>query len=476
MAAAAAEISPRAGRTDGPAVPPAARRSHRATGPRLRPAHQPRHRLAQAAVPQRHQRSLCRRLRPSRDLRAAHGAGAPHSPRRRPRPRGRRVAPDQHPHRHRPAPADRRRRKPENPQNLPRHPDARARRGALGRHQQGRPGDVALLLRNVPHHLRQRPAAQDGLVLHPAGGRPINGASGRRSPEIRGLLRPHGGLGVAGRDGGGPGDRHRHLSARRAAPHRRNHGSGSRAGRGSGSHRGRHSPADRLRAAARPLRGGPASPAGRVAGTRGRRFRGSLRRAGPGGHRPAAPVRHRHPGQPVRRGRIHPANPHAAGRIAPPGQPHQATGAHHRRHRQPAVQGQSQGPRRLGGERQRQPSRPARAAPGLDAAPRVERRGARQAPAQPLRLLLALGRLEGVRRRRPRRPPGPRARPDGHRLFHHRGRFPERPRLPEDARRPASRGGRNLGDRLLAGRSPAAHPQPHLSGRAAAGVHRHGAA
>ena len=87
-----------------------------------------------------------------------------------------------------------------------------------------------------------------------------------------------------------------------------------------------------------------------------------------------------------------------------------------------------------------------------------------------------LGRLEGVRRRRPRRHPGPRAQPDGHCLLHHRGGFSERPRLPEDARRPAGRGGRNLGDRLLAGRPPAAHSQPHLSGRPAAGVHRHGAA
>ena len=77
------------------------------------------------------------------------------------------------------------------------------------------------------------------------------------------------GPGVAGRDRGRPGDRHRHLSAGRAAPHRRNHGGGPGAGRRSGGDRGRHPAADRLRAATRPLRGGAASPAGRVAGTRG---------------------------------------------------------------------------------------------------------------------------------------------------------------------------------------------------------------
>ena len=106
----------------------------------------------------------------------------------------------------------------------------------------------------------------------------------------------------------------------------------------------------------------------------------------------------------------------------------------------------------------------------------MERRGARQAPPQPLRLLLALGHLEGIRRRRPCRAERPATRPDGHYLLHNRGRLPERPRLSEDARRPAGRGGRNLGDQLLAGRPSTAHSQPHLSRRSAAGVHRHGPA
>ena len=52
--------------------------------------------------------------------------------------------------------------------------------------------------------------------------------------------------------------------------------------------------------------------------------------------------------------------------------------------------------------------------------------------------------------------------PDGHRLLHHRGGLSERPRLPEDARRPADRGGRNLGHQRLAGRPPAA-PCPAAS-------------
>ena len=70
----------------------------------------------------------------------------------------------------------------------------------------------------------------------------------------------------------------------------------------------------------------------------------------------------------------------------------------------------------------------------------------------------------------------PATRPDGHYLLHNRGRLPERPRLSEDARRPAGRGGRNLGDQLLAGRPSTAHSQPHLSRRSAAGLHCHGAA
>ena len=67
---------------------------------------------------------------------------------------------------------------------------------------------------------------------------------------------------------------------------------------------------------------------------------------------------------------------------------------------------------------------------------------------------------------------GGKERPLRHRLLHHRGRLTQRAGLPEDARRPASRLRRHLGNRLLARRAPAGGTNAHLPRRAAAGVHR----
>ena len=61
-------------------------------------------------------------------------------------------------------------------------------------------------------------------------------------------------------------------------------------------------------------------------------------------------------------------------------------------------------------------------------------------------------------------------------LLHHGGGFPERPRLREDARRPAPHLFAHLGDRLLARRPSARCADAHLSRRAAAGLHRAGGA
>jgi len=66
------------------------------------------------------------------------------------------------------------------------------------------------------------------------------------------------------------------------------------------------------------------------------------------------------------------------------------------------------------------------------------RRRTRQAPEEPLRLLLALGDVEGVRRRRTERPRRDMVGGAGSDLFHLGCRLPQRPRFPEDARRLAS--------------------------------------
>ena len=91
---------------------------------------------------------------------------------------------------------------------------------------------------------------------------------------------------------------------------------------------------------------------------------------------------------------------------------------------QPALQGEGEGLRRLDRGRERATPSPTLR---LDAAARVGRRRPRQASAQPLRVLLALGDVEGLR------PLTPTAR-HRHRLLHHRGGLPERAGLPEDAR------------------------------------------
>lgn len=138
----------------------------------------------------------------------------------------------------------------------------------------------------------------------------------------------------------------------------------------------------------------------------------------------AAHVRHRHACQPVHRGREARIHLRTDRRIAKAGQRDQEEPARARRHWQPAVQGEGEGSRRLdragkpGGQRQ---STAGRVVPTH----RLGCRRARQAPSEPLRVLLALGNLESVR--------SPPRRRQGHRLLHHRRRVPQWARLPEDA-------------------------------------------
>ena len=292
--------------------------------------------------------------------------------------------------RQRPASPDGRRGQPGDAEDLAGHAHARPRRRPLAGHQQGRSRRLALLLRAFPGGLRQRAAQADRLVLHaarrgrrdgPAGGR------GAAQPPVQPPQRP----GLAGGDGWRtpPSAPARSFSAccvgsptgwrptrgRAPCPRRSTRPSCT-------SHRIRDpARAVRRRPAARPRRAG--RPHGRRAG------------------HAAADVRHRHAGQPLRRAGVDSRHAGADRGVAAAGERRQAAGADHGRDRQPAVQGEGQGPRRLGGVGKRETS--AGAAPGLDAAARMGRRRARQAPAQPLRLLLALGDVEGVRPR-PARP------------------------------------------------------------------------
>jgi hypothetical protein len=104
--------------------------------------------------------------------------------------------------------------------------------------------------------------------------------------------------------------------------------------------------------------------------------------------------------------------------------------ADHGRNRQSSVQGKSERPRRLGRERNRER---AGAATCLGAAGRVGCQRAREAPAQFVRLLLALGHLESVWRQHPHAGHAAGDAATGRGVFHHRGGFLERPRLREDA-------------------------------------------
>ena len=75
---------------------------------------------------------------------------------------------------------------------------------------------------------------------------------------------------------------------------------------------------------------------------------------------------------------------------------------------------------------------------------------AHQAPAQPLRLLLEVGDMKGLRGRRPETDRRAQVGPERRGIVHHRCGFPERTRFPEDVCRTASRSGRDLGHRLFA--------------------------
>jgi hypothetical protein len=91
-------------------------------------------------------------------------------------------------------------------------------------------------------------------------------------------------------------------------------------------------------------------------------------------------------------------------------------------------------------------------------------RRSRQAPPQPVCLLLALGHLESLR--------SGFASQHRDRLLHYRRRVPQRTRIPEDAGLSPPHGRRYLGHRLFAGRSSAGRADTDLPGRATAGVHR----
>ena len=157
-------------------------------------------------------------------------------------------------------------------------------------------------------------------------------------------------------------------------------------------------------------------------------------------------------------------------RIAARGEQDQERRADHRRHRQSALQGKGRRARRLDRERARAAS--CCAARPLEAAARMGRRRARQAPEESLRLFLALGDLESVWLGQLRRDRPPDKDEEGIVCFITVAGFLNGPgfeKMRDDLRRTCSR---NLGHRLLAGRASAGRRDAHLSGRAAAGLHR----
>src|SRR5680860_733838 len=207
--------------------------------------------------------------------------------------------------------------------------------------------------------------------------------------------------------------------------------------------------ADRLRAADGPVRGGRAA---------GQRPAALLRRSG--AVRRAAALRHQHARRPG--GRADPARHHLRGdrAVAAAGRPDQVADAGDRRDRQPALPRAGRGPGRLGRGRAR--GRGQGAARPL---PRRRQRPVRVRAEEPLRVLLALGNLEGLRlraRRQRRR-----------RLLHHHRGVPPGPRVQGDARVPAPHLLGRLDHRRLARGPPARGGHPAVPRGAAAAGRRH---
>ena len=86
----------------------------------------PRGRLAQMSVPERYGRSLRGRLCAGRDVRASHGPGARHHPRRWSRPRCKGTLPHEHPDRHRSSSPHRQRRPRDGAKDIARDTHPRA--------------------------------------------------------------------------------------------------------------------------------------------------------------------------------------------------------------------------------------------------------------------------------------------------------------------------------------------------------------
>lgn len=161
----AAHGSPRAGGCQRRAVPPAAGRG----GGGVADGHSGVDRagggLAPAAVSGRDGRGVRGRLCPGGHLWAAGGACPEHPAGPWAGPRGPRAG-TRHRHWRRAARFNGRCGQPGRTENLPRHPGPSPGRRGLGRHWQGRPRRLAVLLRALPGSLRQRPAPPDRLLLH----------------------------------------------------------------------------------------------------------------------------------------------------------------------------------------------------------------------------------------------------------------------------------------------------------------------
>ncbi len=156
----------------------------------------------------------------------------------------------------------------------------------------------------------------------------------------------------------------------------------------------------------------------------------------------AAPVSDQYARQSGRGDRVHPQQPAAARRVAAGGQPDQTDGTDHGGDWEPALSGAGEGARRLDRKRDG-PGR--RTLAGLDAAGRMGRRRAREAPAQSLSSFSGAGR-PGKSLRQLRRPNTPPATPrQGIVCFITVAGFLNGPGFREDARRSAPRHRRDLG-------------------------------
>ena len=285
--------------------------------------------------PEANDRAIRRRLCAGRYVRPADGPVEQHPPRRRARPGRQATRQDQLADRRGTAAAHRRSRQRGDAEDVARRAGPRARRRELARDQQGKARRLALLLRGLPGRLRQHAAETHRLVLHAAGSRRADDPPRRRraAPTFRTAAPAWRRADVTLADPAvGTGTFILGVLRRIAADVEADQGAGA-------VPQAIESAIGRLIAFEMQL--GPFAVAQLRMYAELIELIGKPPRAAP------ADVRDRHAGQPLRRGRGARLLVRHDLRIPAAGQRDQADGTDHRRDRQSAVQGKSQGPGRL---------------------------------------------------------------------------------------------------------------------------------